>query len=38
MTCKNCGELHVGSIITAFRVRLNNHKSFLIRNGKGQMG
>ena len=36
--CKKCLKLYVGSTITSFRKRFNNHKSSLVRYGKGQRG
>ena len=37
-TCKKCAKIYVGSTITSFRKRFNNHKSRLNRFGKGVMG
>lgn len=34
--CKKCSKIYVGSTITSFRKRFNNHKSSLTRYGKGQ--
>ena len=36
ITCMKCDEQYVGSTVTAFRKRFNNHKSSLSRYGKGQ--
>ena len=36
--CKKCLKLYVGSTITSFRMRFNNHKSSLVGYGKGQRG
>ena len=36
--CKKCIKLYVGSTITSFRKRFNNHKSSLVRHRKGQRG
>ena len=36
ITCMKCDKQYVGSTVTAFRKRFNNHKSSLIRYGKGQ--
>ena len=38
ITCKTCGKQFVGSTITEFRKRFNNHKSSINRYGKGQRG
>ena len=35
---KKCGKQYVGSTITSFRYRCNNHKSSLTRFGRGQRG
>ena len=34
--CRTCGKIYVGSTITSFRKRLNNHKSSMNRYSKGQ--
>ena len=36
--CKQCSKLYVGSTITSFTKRFNNHKSSVNRNGKGIAG
>ena len=36
ITCMKFDKQYVGSTVTAFRKRFNNHKSSLIRYGKGQ--
>ena len=36
--CKKCKKIYVGSNITPFRKRFNNHENSLIRYGKGQRG
>ena len=36
VTCMKCEKQYVGSTVTAFRKGFNNHKSSLIRYGKGQ--
>ena len=36
--CKKCKKIYVGSTVTCFRKRFNNHKCSLIRYGKGQRG
>ena len=38
ISCTKCGKNYVGSTITLFRKRFNNHKSSLVRYGKGQRG
>lgn len=38
ITCETCRKIYVGSTITPFRKRFNNHKSSLNRYGKGQRG
>ena len=38
ITCEKCGKQYVGSTITSFRMRVNNHRSSLNRYGKGQKG
>ena len=38
LTCKRCSKIYVGSTVTSFRKRFNNHKSSLKRFGKGQRG
>ena len=38
ISCKKCGKQYVGSTITSFRYRFNNHKSSLTRFGRGQRG
>lgn len=37
-TCQICKKQYVGSTITSFRARFNNHRSSLSRYGKGQRG
>ena len=37
-TCKKCGLQYVGNTVTSFRLRFNNHKSAMMRIGKGQNG
>ena len=37
-TCRICSKQYVGSTITAFRTRLNNHRSSLSRCGPGKRG
>ena len=36
--CKTCAKIYVGSTITSFRKRFNNHKSCLNRFGNGVRG
>ena len=36
--CKKCSKQYVGSTVTSFKMRFNNHKSSLMRYGRGQMG
>ena len=36
ISCNSCGLQYVGSTITSFRLRFNNHKSSLNRYGRGQ--
>ena len=36
--CKKCSKIYVGSTITSFRRRFNNHKSSVKRYGNGQRG
>ena len=36
ISCNICGLQYVGSTITSFRLRFNNHKSSLNRYGRGQ--
>ena len=36
--CGKCSKQYVGSTITAFRLRFNNHKSSINRFPKGQRG
>ena len=38
ITCKRCCKQYVGSTITPFRLRFNNHKSSLRRYERGQRG
>ena len=38
ITCTKCAKIYVGSTITSFRKRFNNHKSSLNRFGKGVRG
>ena len=38
ISCAKCGKNCVGSTITAFRKRFNNHKSSMNRYGKGHRG
>ena len=38
LTCRRCSKIYVGSTVTSFRKRFNNHKSSLKRFGKGQRG
>ena len=38
ISCTKCIKNYVGSTITSFRKRFNNHKSSLVRYGKGQRG
>ena len=38
LTCKRCSKIYVGSTVTSFRKRFNNHKINLKRFGKGQGG
>ena len=38
ITCKKCGLRYVGNTVTSFRLRFNNHKSSMMRYGKGQRG
>ena len=38
ITCKKCGLQYVGNTVTSFRLRLNNHKSSMMRYFKGQQG
>ena len=38
LTCDRCSKIYVGSTVTSFRKRFNNHKSSLKRFGKGQRG
>ena len=38
LNCKRCSKIYVGSTVTSFRKRFNNHKSSLKRLGKGQRG
>ena len=38
ISCTKCRKNYVGSTITSFRKRFNNHKSSLVRYGKGQRG
>ena len=38
ITCKKCGLQYVGNTVTSFRLRFNNHKSSMMRYGKGQRG
>ena len=38
ISCKKCGKQYVGSTITSFRYRFNNHKSSLTRFGREQRG
>ena len=38
ISCKRCKMNYVGSIITAFRIRFNNHKSSFKKYGEGQKG
>ena len=38
ITCRTCHLQYVGNTVTAFRLRFNNHKSSLLRFGKGQRG
>ena len=38
ISCTKCRKKYVGSTITSFRKRFNNHKSSLVRYGKGQRG
>ena len=38
LTCKRCSKIYVGSTVTSFQKRFNNHKSSLKRFGKGQRG
>ena len=36
LTCKRCSKIYVGSTVTSFRKRFNNHKRSLKRFGKDQ--
>ena len=36
ITCMKCAKQYVSSTVTAFRKRFNNHKSSLIRYGRGE--
>ena len=36
--CKKCSKVYVGSTITSFRTRFNNHKSSVKKYGNGQRG
>ena len=36
--CRTCGKIYVGSTITSFRKRFNNHKSSMNRYSKGRRG
>ena len=38
ITCGKCSKQYVGSTITTFRLRFNNHKSSINRFSKGQRG
>ena len=38
ISSKKCRKNYVGSTVTSFRKRFNNHKSSMIRLGKGQRG
>ena len=38
LTCKICSKQYVGSTITAFRTRFNNHRSSLSRYDQGKRG
>ena len=38
ITCKKCGLQYVGNTVMSFRLRFNNHKSSMMRYGKGQRG
>ena len=38
ITCKKCGLQYVGNTVTSFRLRFNNHKSSMMRYGKGKRG
>ena len=38
ISCRKCKRNYVGSTITSFRKRFNNHKSNISRYGKGQKG
>ena len=38
ITCKTCHLQYVSYTVTPFRQRFNNHKSSLLRFGKGQRG
>ena len=38
ISCTKCRKNYVGSTITSFRKRFNNHKRSLVRYGKGQSG
>ena len=36
IACKKCGLQYVGNTVTPFRLRFNNHKSSMMRYGRGQ--
>ena len=38
ITCKKCSLQYVGNTVTSFRQKFNNHKSSIVRYGKGQRG
>ena len=38
ISCVKCGKNYLGSTITSFRKRFNNHKSSINRYGRGQRG
>ena len=38
ISCKKCRKNYVGSTVTTFKKKFNNHKSSMIRFGRGQRG